>query len=74
MYVLRPGLPISMQKRTRLAGILGLLFTAALPHSTYSSHTAFGTWLPGLLPYALPQGIGKTTQSLSSARYTIEKS
>eukprot|EP00983_Pelagomonas_calceolata_P069783 1150500-Pelagomonas_calceolata.AAC.4 len=77
MSAYRPGLPISMQQRTRVAGILGLPFTAALLHDAtqhlFFSHKkviyySFGTWLPGLLPYALPQGIGKTTHS--SARFT----
>eukprot|EP00983_Pelagomonas_calceolata_P017021 534431-Pelagomonas_calceolata.AAC.10 len=60
-----------MQQRTRVTGIWGLLFTAVLPHDAARRllfTPSFGTWLPGLLPYALPEGIGKA--ALSSARFT----
>eukprot|EP00983_Pelagomonas_calceolata_P056382 1144573-Pelagomonas_calceolata.AAC.1 len=71
-------MPVFMQQRTRVAGILGLLFTAALPHHAaqhFFTHDirSVGTWLPGLLTYALPQCIGKTTLS-SALFYTDEKS
>eukprot|EP00983_Pelagomonas_calceolata_P043830 1139057-Pelagomonas_calceolata.AAC.2 len=74
MYVLRPGLPISMQQRTRVAGILGLQFTAALPHDAAQhllfTHNVLGTRPAPLCP---PPG-HKEGYSVICSVYTVEKS
>eukprot|EP00983_Pelagomonas_calceolata_P115352 1160186-Pelagomonas_calceolata.AAC.9 len=74
------GCQYPCNKRTRVAGILGLLFTAALPHYAaqhlLSTHDilSFGAWFARPAPLCPPpghrEGIGRGTRTLSFAWFT----